>query len=391
MAGIESIEEMQAKLETYRGQLTQVSALLASDPSNEQFQKLNNDLMALVSITEGQLLQFDEKEESSEHKAEPEVASSDVNVTIGTNNSSMNSNTNTANDSHSIPIAPAADPGGYVGPIIMNDIVLVSGGERPYAGYVTGIVTNPALEGGTGLRIKYYEYDTEVELPLSVVSRLPPGPMNSNRLALAASSAPGCGSSSSSSSSSSGSVGGWKGQCKYGVDQLYYNVNILELTPYGAKVVYPQFGNIEEVPLAYLRPNKEKSTASASLSLSSSSSSNNGNQGISSGTETIEIPLKYQIKDTDTEEERKYKLKKIKNIKAKNREMTKETEVAAVQKSWQTFVSKSNKRGLSGAPKSTSMFSSNNNKSSSAGTGTGTGTEFQAKKQRHKFDYSNET
>jgi len=225
-----------------------------------------------------------------------------------------------------------------MGALGVGDVVLVSGGERPYAGYITATVTNPALPGGRGVRLKYYEYPNEVEVPWSQVARLPHGEVTvSTRNTLA---------------------NDWQGQCKYGPDQRYYSVKVTALTPYGAMVEYPDFTGAgaaatEEVPLAYLRPNKPKASVLAAAAKSSADS----HAGTGAG--AAEIPEKYQLKDTDTPEDRAYKLKKMKHFKQKSKEMTKDSEVIAVQQSWKKFVSHGDKRNLQGIVK-TSMFSSAN-------------------------------
>ena len=48
----ESVEELTAKLNTYKEQLSQVQALIASDPQNESFLKLQTDLLEVVNLTE---------------------------------------------------------------------------------------------------------------------------------------------------------------------------------------------------------------------------------------------------------------------------------------------------------------------------------------------------
>ena len=344
----EPLEELKVKLEQQKLQLNQVEHLLAADPSNEQLIKLQNDLSQLIEMTDSLCGNSIEKDNLQNHQDDAVVeviGSRDVAVPssaadMGLTNSSA---------AIAVPVAPVAAASGAVaagvGPIAEGDVVLVSGGERPYAAYVTSVVSNAALEDGNGVRVTYYEYEnTEVDLPLSAISRLPSGPINSsNRECL--------------------SSGNWSGQCKYAPDQLYYDAIITEVTPYGARVTYTQFGNSEHVPLAYLRPNKEKTTRTPGIN-------SNG---------LMEIPAKYQIKDTDTEEERRWKLKKQKSIKAKNKEITKETEVAAVQKSWQKFVAKGNKRNLAGLNKS-SMFAGRHDATEDNGVVT-----QNAKRKKHKY------
>jgi hypothetical protein len=255
-------------------------------------------------------------------------------------------------------------------------VVLVKGGERPYAGYITETVKNEALPGGAGVRVVYYEYPTtSVELPWSAVSRLDRGPVHvGNRLTLAKPD--------------------WKGQCKYGPDQRYYNAQIIELLPYGAKVLYPEFGTTEEVPLAYLRPSSSFSSSSVSAGKGNApphSSAATAARGVKSSTGSSAvvdsanagaIPDKYRLLDTDSAEERRHKLKKIKAITHKGKELTKESEMAAVQHSWQKFVSKGEKRNLQGIKK-TSIFGSRDTDAAGVAQAAGaTPSESEARKRQ---------
>ena len=249
----ESVAELHEKLALQRSQLDQVEQLLSSDSSNEQFINLRDDLALLISMTETLYTEALEREEGAAktHGDQSSKAELAANSSITAQDLPVSN----AADSN-IPVAPIAVMSGAVaagvGPIAKGDVVLVSGGERPFAAYVTGVISNAAVEGGNGVRVKYYEYEgVEVDLPLSSVTRMPVGPINATNRALLSS-------------------GTWSGQCKYSGDQLYYNAVITEVTPHGAKVMYPEFGNAEEVPLAYLRPNKEKSFKTSKITLPTS-------------------------------------------------------------------------------------------------------------------------
>jgi survival-of-motor-neuron-related-splicing factor 30 len=52
MADGESIEQLQAKLDTYKEQLSQVETLIAQDSTNGSFVKLRTDLLEVVRLTE---------------------------------------------------------------------------------------------------------------------------------------------------------------------------------------------------------------------------------------------------------------------------------------------------------------------------------------------------
>lgn len=160
-------------------------------------------------------------------------------------------------------------------PLTVGDHVLVFGGERPYAGVITGLM------GDKEFRVKYYEYDVEVSLPteslkhLIVQDSLQPADVTV----------------------------GTTCECKYSADQTYYDAVVTGITQYGYIVTYTKYGNSEEVPVEYLRPNFSLSKQDSSLTNSKatndkSSSSAPKKSGI------IPIPENLQILPTDTEEVR---------------------------------------------------------------------------------------
>jgi len=78
--------------------------------------------------------------------------------------------------------------------IEVGEVVEVPSGERVYAGVVTGIINE------TEYRIKYYEFDTEVSLPVSSFHRAPTATLNKADIKI-----------------------GFKCQCKYATDQNCYD------------------------------------------------------------------------------------------------------------------------------------------------------------------------
>lgn len=78
--------------------------------------------------------------------------------------------------------------------IEVGEVVEVPSGERVYAGVVTGIINE------TEYRIKYYEFDTEVSLPVSSFHRAPTATLNKADIKI-----------------------GFKCQCKYATDQTFYD------------------------------------------------------------------------------------------------------------------------------------------------------------------------
>jgi hypothetical protein len=139
--------------------------------------------------------------------------------------------------------------------ISIGEIVEVMGETRPYAGVVTSIVNDSEC------RVKYFEYDTEVQLPLTSINRVPRGFMPKEEITV-----------------------GFKGQCKYSQDQLFYDIVVQALTEHGAIVLYTQYSNTEEVPLEYIRPLIQKQSKQQKENV------------------LIKIPASLKILPTDTEE-----------------------------------------------------------------------------------------
>lgn len=203
---MESKADLEAKIALYTQQLGQVDELLQIDATNPEFLKLKEDLVSLITLTKALLIQTIEATNNAQH------SSSAVETKPPTSCSSSGT---------SAPSAVAL----RTGPIQVGEVVEVSGGERPFAGVVTAIVTE------TEYKIKYYEYPDEVSLPLTALHRLPLTAFTPEQIHI-----------------------GLVCQCKYALDQKYYDCKVTAFTSYGCMVQYTAYGNAEEVPLAYLKP-----------------------------------------------------------------------------------------------------------------------------------------
>ena len=342
----ESKEELEAKVSIFEGQLSQVELLLAADPENEQFLKLKSDCATLLSVTNELLVAHtssaDESPDADDDDMQKEIAqlkeqraNVDVDVNVVVDNvrevEAEKKEFNTGAGAGATHARPGVE---RKGPLVMGDIVEVQGPGRVYPGHIVSV-----LEGEKGFRVKYYEYETEVELPNdSSISRMKSGPLSLHNAAQLEES-----------------LREFQGQCKWPADQLYYDVTMIRWDEQGVFVKYPSLNNdvVYAIPVAYLRPNLEKRPR-AMLETKTNP-------------KLMEVPEKYLPLPTDTEEEKLRKQKKIKSIKNKNRIITKESEGAAVQQSWQKFVKQSGKRGLAGVSK-TSMFTNKEGSSSSGYT-----------------------
>jgi survival of motor neuron-related-splicing factor 30 len=302
---MDSAEDLDAKVAEYREQLRQVSGFLLSDPQNAQFLKLKEDLLKVIDLTNMINSQQNEPASSSSFDQSSKIYED------GDEND-LEDNDSTDGNEKSGHIAEGQEP------IAVGECVEVLGGDRPYAGVVTAIIDESTCQ------VKYFEFETEVSLPLSSIFRIAPASeydIDPEEIKI-----------------------GQKGiyTCKYATDQTFYDAIVQSLTPNGCVVKYTLYGNVEEVPLAYLK----------TLVAAVKKNKNDGAQGL------IALPDNLRFLPTDTEEDKARKRKKIKAIKSKNRLFTKEAEITAVQQTWQKFVTKGTKKNSLLLPKKTSMFAS---------------------------------
>lgn len=302
---MDTAEDVVSKMSEFTEQLRQVNGFLLSDPQNAQFLKLKEDLLKVIDLTNMINSQQHETAQSSSNDQSLRIYDDD-----GDDNDLENDSVDGNNE-----VQHRADG---QEPISVGECVEVLGGDRPYAGTVTG-----AIDAAT-YQVKYFEFETEVTLPKSSLFRISPASefqIDPEEVKI-----------------------GQKGvyQCKYATDQTFYDAVVQSITPNGCIVKYTLYGNVEEVPLAYLK----------TLVLQVKKSQSEGTQGL------IALPDNLRFLPTDTEEDKARKRKKIKAIKSKNRLFTKEAEITAVQQTWQTFVTKGTKKNSLLLPKKASMFAS---------------------------------
>lgn len=299
---MDTSEDLDAKIMEYNEQLRQVNGFLISDPLNAQFLKLREDLLKVIEITN--MINSQQQEQVPSSSYEAKIYDDD--------------NENDLEDNDSVDDNKSSYRASGHEPIAVGECVEVLGGDRPYAGTVTKILD------ASSCQVKYFEFETEVNLPTSSIFRIPP--------------------SSEFDIDPEEVKVGQKGvyQCKYATDQTFYDAIVQSLTQYGCVVKYTLYGNVEEVPLAYLKQ----------LVAPVRKGQNDGAQGL------IALPDNLRFLPTDTEEDKARKRKKIKAIKSKNRLFTKEAEITAVQQTWQKFVTKGTKKNSLLLPKKVSMFAS---------------------------------
>ena len=356
MSALEPLEVLQARLAQFGAQKGQIAALLAADPGNEQpgMQKLVEDLDKVIEMTNTLI--------SLHGLPSARDGDGDDDDDEGGGGGEDGDGDDDDDDDDDLENASSAP---RVGPLVEGECIEVASGARVYGGVLV------ALDGATA-RVKYFEFETEVLLPLSDLRRMAPGPLQRRAVRV-----------------------GLEGECKYATDNKFYPCVVQALTPNGCIVKYTQFGNTEEVPINYLRP-----VAAVGSSSSSSSGSGGGTGGGKDGkwknktgkdgeARLLPIPEALQIKDTDTEEEKARKIKKQRVIRNKNRLVRRDQEQKATQQSWQKFVQKGSKRGI---VKESSMFATPDEPLGKVGVvGSGKGVTSQTDthlKKRPKFTTS---
>lgn len=201
---MESQKDLEEKIALYNVQLGQVEELLAVDAGNAQFMQLKDDLQQLIGLTKALLVQA-----------------------IG--NAAIVQPTVSTSSSTGAPQASSSSSSGppvvKKGAIQVGEVVEVTGGDRLFAGVVTGIIN------ATEYKVKYFEYPDEVSLPVTSLQRLPLSYYTPEQVQV-----------------------GLTCQCKYAADQNYYDCKVTALTTNGCMVTYTAYGNSEEVPIAYLKP-----------------------------------------------------------------------------------------------------------------------------------------
>lgn len=341
---MDTIAESEAKLKLYEQQLSQVNDMLAYDPQNTQFLQLKVDLDQVILLTTDL-----------------------IKNTVAANSIVAQSAFVEAKAAPSAVVAPSSTGEIEIvktGTIEVGETVEVSG-DRVYAGVVTGIINE------TEYKVKYFEYDSEVSLPVSSLSRIRHvypliKPQSSVKIGMTC-------------------------QCKYSADQNFYEAIITEITANGYQVMFPQYGNGEEVPYEYLTPSAvvEKTVDRAEETTAASTSTKDIKKAAGEDSALIPIPVNLQILPTDTEEEKIRKKKKIKAIKSKNRLISKDVEVQEVQKTWQNFVNKSSKKKSLSGPvikKTSSLFKSSESVEGKVGV-TNSGKAMTTFPERKKYTF----
>ncbi|KAJ8602035.1 hypothetical protein CTAYLR_002730 [Chrysophaeum taylorii] len=302
-------EELKQKLATYGEQLGQVEALLASDPSNEQFIRLKQDLVEVTKLTED-LLKFKaseaQRQEASEKVEHVEVSAFEVGMRC-----------------------EAVYQEKWYPAVITG----MSGGR--YTVVFIGFGNSEVLDAA-GVRPLHAEHES-----------LDPASLTA----------------------------GFECLARYSGDGQFYEVVIEEVTDFGYKVMFVDYGDSEEVPLEYLRARDAAKSDARELTRAPDGS--------------YHIPDYLRLQPTDTEPERQRKRRKVKALKQQVKSKEQDEEREGKKSTWQAFQSRGAKKKVLGSMKAVrkeSIFVSPDTVDGKVGvTGSGKGITEYGERKKFKF------
>ncbi|CBJ33140.1 conserved unknown protein [Ectocarpus siliculosus] len=359
------MDELQEKLTAYTQQLEQVAELEASDPSNAGFTKLRTDLEEVIRLTKGLI----EEAKGTSALPAPEPAAAPA--------------SSAAPKFEAVPIgkwepvaAPAPAPpdapreggkgGGGGTAAVAAELGSSTTGVFGVGARVEVLsadkwypaVIDSVSEDGQDFGVTYMGYGTEGTATITTLRQITRSP---RPVAAAA------------------AVKGLECRALYVGDGTYYDCTIQEVTANGYKIVFPAYGNVEEVPLEYLQKKVTMSLAKAKQA-----------EAQAEADASFAIPESLRLREGDSEAERDRKRKKVKALKGRFKIKQKDAVVNNKQASWQAFQTKGAKKKTKGSMaavslKKESIFASPAGLEGKVGvTGSGQGITEQVARKKHK-------
>ncbi|CAN0023037.1 unnamed protein product [Pylaiella littoralis] len=380
-------EDLKEKLTAYTQQLEQVAELEASDPSNEGFTKLRTDLEEVIRLTSGLL----EEAKGKSALPAPEAAAAATTtaaaaaaaaapkfeaVPIGrwepvaavpspTPPDAPRDNggggagerggggAGAGKAAAAVAAAPAAVESSATGVFGVGARVEVLSADKWYPAVIESV-----SEDGQHFGVTYMGYGTEGTATITTLRQITRSPRP-----VAATAA----------------LKGLECRALYVGDGTYYDCTIQEVTANGYKVIFPAYGNVEEVPLEYLQKKVAMSLAKAKQA-----------EAQAEADASFAIPEGLRLQEGDSEAERERKRKKVKALKGRFKLKQKDAVVNNKQASWQAFQTKGAKKKAKGSMaavslKKGSIFASPEGLEGKVGvTGSGQGITEQAARKKFK-------
>jgi hypothetical protein len=247
----------ETKLKMLEAQKQEIEKFIISDPTNQQYLKMRDDLDTLIAMTTQIVSAM--KNSSSNSNSNSGTVNGNDSAAEGHRGDANTADDGSGDDVSDLDSDDEEDTGvpqiPNNSPFAVGNIIEVVGSDRPYPGRITGVL------GDGNFRVKYYEFDAEVTLPGSNLAHIKRSLVKPSEVEV-----------------------GFKGQCIYPVDQLYYDAQVTSITEHGVVVTFTQYGNSCEVPINYLKPLQQKMKKAADPHA------------------LVKIPENLKILPTDTEE-----------------------------------------------------------------------------------------
>lgn len=160
---------------------------------------------------------------------------------------------------------------------------------------------------------------------------------------------------------------GFECSARYSGDGKYYAATVSEITDFGYRVTFTEYGNVEEVPLEYIK----------------------GGGEVARSADGWKLPDHLRVLASDSEAERQRKRRKVKALKQQVKTKERNQETDAKQSNWLQFQNKGAKRKVVGSMKQlrkNSIFESPDSVDGKVGvTGSGKGVTDYGDRKKFKF------
>ena len=355
------MENIRRELAEYREQLAQVEQVLAIEPGNKESLQLRVKLQELIDLYT-QLLGADEDEGHTESNGSAEVQESGNLGKLGASNIHRSSFTPGESTSAS---SGRSGSGSFVYDYSIGTVCEFS---APDGQWYPVCVIGVADEAKDLRNVHFFGFGNEKTVKVDLLRNIAPLDAGFARPATV--------------------KDGLECEAKYYADGKWYAVRIQkviqdDLIGNSIEVLFTKYGNVEIVPLSYLRVQgstnmKRADGVTNDTSMPSSAVSGENDKKRSSSSlsgppqkrpKILPIPSKLKFQEGDTDKERDAKRKRLRAIKSKNRFARMEIESMEKQSSWQSFQKKKTKKLVRKGYSSTSIFASSSKKVGHGATG----------------------
>jgi hypothetical protein len=176
----DSLSDLELKVTSYKHQLQQIILILISDPRNESFLKLKDDLEKLIALTEN-LISVRRSELIADKLSNDVVSAAaykDASIASAKNSSvQAESFSSVSQPNDNLQKTNANHPSNC--PFFVGDIVEAISGERPFPAVVIGI-----LPDSQECTVKYFEFESPVNVLYTDLKKITPGSLSSQEVSI---------------------------------------------------------------------------------------------------------------------------------------------------------------------------------------------------------------